>query len=249
MYTGHLHQPFFMLDLSFLCIAEGWWAAMLLAEEWVSPYKHSRQQSSPVWAGFHFQGLKCFSVSCAVLFLGLQELFIQRLTSPQDKRWVSKIPADAAALECFPLCCGLSFGWPVELSCKGCSSEAWTNVNWQNPSLLSSAFQWKVFKGSVVLCLRTEHLLWPYAFQQHWIWGFQKCLKRCLWIPRINKSLGTLCAWLDASPIAFKSNFKRWIFLLAPSSEQVGALHSIVDPTLVPCYIIPECFFKWREIC
>lgn len=37
---------------------------MLLAEEWVNPYKHSRQQSSPVWAGFHFQGKVFLSFSC-----------------------------------------------------------------------------------------------------------------------------------------------------------------------------------------
>lgn len=90
MYTGDLHQAFFfMLDLSFLLDTlhgKGWWAAILLAEEWVSPYKHSKQQSSPVWAGFHFQGIKCFSVSPALLFVGLQELFTQQLTLPQDKR-------------------------------------------------------------------------------------------------------------------------------------------------------------------
>lgn len=52
-----------------------------------------------------------------------------------------------------------------------------------------------------------------------------------------------LSAWLDASLVALKANFKRLIILLTLSSEQVGALHSIVDPTLLPCYIIPECFF------
>lgn len=83
----------------------------------------------------------------------------------------------------------------------------------------------------------TEHLLWPCAFQQHWLWGFQQCLKRCLWIPRINKSLGALYAWLDASPRAFKANFKGLIFFLTLCSEQVGALHSIADPTLVSWYI------------
>ena len=61
--------------------------------------------------------------------------------------------------------------------------------------------------------------------------------------PGISKSLGALCAWADASPMAFKANCKRIGFLLILSSEQVSALHSIVDPSLVPCYIIPAWVF------
>lgn len=64
-----------------------------------------------------------------------------------------------------------AFGSLVDLNCKGCSSEAQTSVSLRSTSakafppkhrlvsagkidhLLSSAFQWKLFKGNVVLCL------------------------------------------------------------------------------------------------
>lgn len=67
-----------------------------------------------------------------------------------------------------------AFGSPVDLYCKGCSSEAQTSVSMQNASpakavppkpglvsagkihhLRSAACQGKLFKGNVVLCLST----------------------------------------------------------------------------------------------
>lgn len=55
----------------------------------------------------------------------------------------------------------------------------------------------------------------------------------------LSKSLGALCAWADASPVAFKANLKIITFFTL-SLEQVSAFHSIVGPSLVLRYIVPE---------